>query len=89
MLEAMAMRKPVLMTRSGSLHINPETDEFGIQIKPRNAQGWAKAMNELLKKNEKALEMGNRGREIVERDFTIDRFNQNIIKFIEKIVTKT
>ena len=89
MLEAMAMRKPVLMTRSGSLHINPETDEFGIQIKPRNAQGWAKAMNVLLKKNEKALEMGNRGREIVERDFTIDRFNQNIIKFIEKIVTKT
>ena len=89
MLEAMAMRKPVLMTRSGCLHTNPEADGFGMQIKPRNAQGWTKAMNVLLKKNEKALEMGNRGREIVERDFTIDRFNQNIIKFIEKIVTKT
>ena len=36
MLEAMAMRKPVLMTRSGCLHINPETDGFGIQIKPRD-----------------------------------------------------
>ena len=47
MLEAMAMRKPVLMTSSGSLHINPEIDGFGIQIKPRDGQGWSNAMNHI------------------------------------------
>ena len=88
MLEAMAMRKPLLMTRSGCLHINPEKDEFGIQIKPRDAQGWAHAMNDLLKYNEKALEMGNRGRAIVERDFTIDRFNNDVHRFIQTIQSK-
>lgn len=89
MLEAMAMRKPLLMTSSGCLHINPETDAFGMQIKPRDVQGWAHAMHHLQEDHEKALEMGNRGREIVEQDFTIERFNQNILKFIETIVTKT
>ena len=88
MLEAMAMRKPVLMTRSGCLHINPETDEFGIQIKPRDAQGWINAMNLLHEEHEKALEMGNRGRKIVEQDFTIERFNQDVLGFIETISNK-
>lgn len=88
-LEAMAMRKPVLMTRSGSLHINPETDGFGLQIKPRNSQDWANAMNEFLKNNDKALEMGNRGRAIVERDFTIERFNQDVLRFIQTILKKS
>jgi len=89
MLEAMAMCKPVLMTSSGCLHINPEKDEFGIQIKPRDAQGWAHAMNEFLKNNEKALEMGNRGRAIVEQDYTIERFNQDVLQFIKTILHKS
>jgi glycosyltransferase involved in cell wall biosynthesis len=88
MLEAMAMRKPVLMTESGCLHINPEIDGFGIQIKPRDAQGWVQEMNHLHKHHEPALEMGNRGREIVERDFTIERFNQDVLNFIETISNK-
>ena len=88
MLEAMAMRKPVLMTQSGCLHIKPETDGFGIRIKSRDTQGWIKAMNLLNKDIEKALKMGNRGREIVEREFTIERFNQDIIDFIKTILNK-
>ena len=52
MLEAMAMSKPVLMTSSGCLHINPETDAFGMQIKPRDVQGWAHAMHHLQEDHE-------------------------------------
>ena len=89
MLEAMAMRKPVMMTQSGSLHINPETDGFGFQIKPRDIRGWVDAMNHLHKDHKKALAMGYRGREIVERDFTIDRFNQDILEFIKTILNKS
>ncbi len=89
MLEAMAMRKPVMMTQSGCLHISPETDGFGFQIKPRDIRGWVDAMNHLHKDHKKALAMGYRGREIVERDFTIDRFNQDILGFIETILNKS
>ena len=88
-LEAMAMRKPVLMTRSGCLHINPQSDGFGIQIKPRDVRGWTQAMNRLHKDHEKALYMGNRGRKIVERDFTIERFNKDVLDFIETILNKS
>ena len=89
MLEAMAMRKPVLMTQSGCLHINPKTDGFGMQIKPKDAQGWTQAMNHLQEDHEKALRMGNRGRVIVERDFTIERFNQDVLRFIDTILNKS
>jgi len=89
MLEAMAMRKPVMMTQSGCLHINPKTDGFGLQIKPRDIRGWVDAMNHLHKDHKKVLAMGYRGREIVERDFTIDRFNQDILGFIETILNKS
>jgi len=89
MLEAMAMRKPVLMTQSGCLHINPKTDGFGMQIKPRDARCWADAMYHLQADHEKALELGNRGREIVERDFTIERFNNDVLRFIDTILNKS
>jgi glycosyltransferase involved in cell wall biosynthesis len=89
MLEAMAMCKPVMMTQSGCLHINPETDGFGIQIKARDAKGWVHAMNHLNEDHEKAIEMGNRGREIVEQDFTIERFNHDVLQFIETILNKS
>jgi glycosyltransferase involved in cell wall biosynthesis len=89
MLEAMAMRKPVLMTQSGCLHINPETNGFGIQIKPRDAEGWAHAMNHLHHDHEKALGMGNRGRKIVEQDFTIERFNNDVLRFVDTILEKS
>ena len=89
MLEAMAMRKPVIMTQSGCLHINPETHGFGTLIKPRDAQGWTQAMNQLQEVHEKALEMGNRGRKIVEQDFTIERFNQDVLEFIKTILNKS
>lgn len=88
MLEAMAMRKPIMITQSGCLHINPESDGFGIQIKPRDIQGWVQGMNHLHEDHEKAFGMGNRGREIVERDFTIERFNEAVLRFIETILNK-
>jgi len=54
-----------------------------MQIKPRDVQGWADAMKHLQEDHEKALELGKRGREIVESDFTIERFNQDVIEFIK------
>ena len=89
MLEAMAMRKPVLMTQSGCLHINPQSDFFGMHIKPRDTMGWVHAMNNLLQDHTNTLRMGNQGREIVERDFTIERFNKDILGFIETILNKS
>ena len=84
MLEAMAMRKPVLMTRSGCLHIDPRSGGFGKLIEPKNYKGWAIAMNELIENKEVAQNLGANGRKIAERGYTIERFNRDIQTFIQK-----
>ncbi len=89
MLEAMAMRKPVLMTKSGCLHIDPESGYFGRLIQPKNPQDWACAMNQLIVDEQSALELGENGRRIAEKDFTVDRFNQDIVSFIKETLNAT
>ncbi len=89
MLEAMAMRKPVLMTRSGCLHIDPESGGFGKLIEPKNYKGWASAMNDLIENKEVAQTLGENGRNIAERDFTIERFNRDIVCYIQESLNDT
>jgi glycosyltransferase involved in cell wall biosynthesis len=89
MLEAMAMRKPVLMTRSGCLHICPESGGFGKLIEPKDSKGWASAMNELIENKEVAQTFGENGRKIAERDFTIERFNRDIVSYIQGSLNAT
>ena len=86
MLEAMAMRKPVIMTNSGSLHINPKVGNFGNLIHPNDHHGWANSMNELLTNKMKLKSFGEKAREIVERDFKIERFNNDLLNLIQNIV---
>ena len=48
MLEAMAMSKPILMTDSGCLHINPKNGGFGELIQPQDDNQWSVSMNRIL-----------------------------------------
>ena len=86
MLEAIAMRKPVLMTRSGCLHVDPESGEFGKLIEPQNSKGWTCAMNFLLQNQELARSYGEAGRRLAEKEFTIERFNRDVSNFIQKVL---
>ena len=88
MLEGMAMQKPILMTRSGCLHINPESRDFGILIEPKDSHGWSNAMNRILNEPNFAHECGNSGRKIVEKEFSVERFNRDVVSFITKILQK-
>ncbi len=86
MLESMAMRKPVLMTRSGCLHIDPESGGFGKLIEPQDSQGWTDAMNCILKDEELANTFGEKGRRMVEKGFTIERFNRDVLNFLQEVI---
>ena len=89
MLEAMAMRKPVLMTRSGCLHIDPQSRGFGKLIEPKNYKGWVVGMNELIGNKEVARTLGENGRKTAERDFTIERFNRDIVSYVQESLNAT
>jgi glycosyltransferase involved in cell wall biosynthesis len=86
MLEGMAMKKPILMTRSGCLHIDPKSRDFGLLIDPQDVQGWVDAMNRIIDDPVFADSCGKAGRNIVEKEFTIERFNRDVISFINDII---
>ena len=86
MLESMAMSKPVIMTRSGCLHIDPASRNFGILIEPKDSQGWSDAMNRILNDPNFVLECGVKGRKIAEDEFSIERFNRDILSFIKEVI---
>jgi len=88
MLEGMAMKKPVLMTRSGSLHIDPKSRNFGILIEPKDSQGWANAMNHIKNHPISTRSYGETGRKVVENELTIKRFNQDILQFVKSLISQ-
>ena len=85
MLEAMAMQKPVLMTRSGCLHVNPETGGFGKLIPQKSPLEWSTSMNELINKPDLAKYFGKNGRKIVESEFTKAKFDESVLSFFNSL----
>lgn len=86
MLEAMAMRKPVLMTKSGCLHIDPENGGFGELIQPQDFNGWSVSMKKILNNREQSILWGERGRKFAESHFTLNRFNDNFLSALNGII---
>jgi glycosyltransferase involved in cell wall biosynthesis len=87
MLEAMAMRKAVLMTNSGCLHLNPKNGGFGELIQPQDYNGWSVSMNKILNNSVQSKVFGQRGRELAERCFSLNVFNDNFLCAFNKIIT--
>ena len=82
----MAMRKPVVMTRSGCLHFDPSSRNFGILVEPGDSQGWSDAMNRILNDENYAQECGENGRKIALEEFSIERFNRDVLSFINEVI---
>ena len=87
MLEGMAMAKPVLMTRSGCLHIEPEKGNFGYLINPRDPKHWSEKMNLILSNQEFTKTLGENGRKIAKENFCRKSFNKNVISFLENLLS--
>ena len=85
MLEGMAMRKPVIMTRSGCLHLDPASRNFGMLVEPGDSQGWSDAMNRIQNDSNLALRFGENARKVAENEFSIGKFNKSLVEFIKTI----
>ena len=86
LLEGMAMAKPVLMTKSGCLGLDPESEGCGLWIRPKDIEDWRAKMNLLMEKPDRAAEMGEKGREIAERNFSPNRFDMDVVDFLKKLM---
>lgn len=84
-LEAMAMRKPVI---ASSIPGNAEVvvdGETGYLVPPGDARAMADAIRDLLNAPAKAASMGERGRGEVERRYTVERNIRSYERLYETI----
>jgi glycosyltransferase involved in cell wall biosynthesis len=81
LLEAMARRKPVIGVRHWAIPEVVKDGETGIIVEPDNPELLAEAMLKILHSPQMAREMGEKGRERLERYFTARRMGEEYWKF--------
>jgi glycosyltransferase involved in cell wall biosynthesis len=67
--DALALGKPIVMTRNPYIDLDIEAVGCGIWIDEGDVDGWAAALERLMGAPELREEMGRRGREIAEREW--------------------
>ena len=88
MLEGMAMRKPILMTKSGCLDLDPERQGFGITIKPDDPKDWVLAMNSIENNLKARLLWVKKGGKLLKKvSQLIDSIRRSLILFMMSVRT--
>lgn len=70
LIEAMATRTPVIVTRKGGIPMAVRDGYNGYFVRPHNASEIASAVNKLFADPVLSRKMGQRGRDVVEKRFT-------------------
>ena len=86
LLEGMAMRKPVVMTRSGCLDLHPNSQGFGFLVKKESPLDWAEKINLLAREKNLAAKLGEKGRLVAEEEFSEHRFDEELSIFFNNLL---
>jgi glycosyltransferase involved in cell wall biosynthesis len=84
-IEALAVGKPVVMTRTGCLDLDVAGNGCGFYVNPGDVEGWTRAMHMLAQDSCLAVEMGRRGRIRAEEYYNTDRFGRDVCAFFDQI----
>ena len=84
LLEAMACATPVIATRMPG--VMDVVDGAGLLVEPASSDSLADAILEILLDQKRALEMGKRGRRLVEENYTWDTVTNQIIDLYEELI---
>jgi len=85
-VEAMAMRVPVVATSVGGPREIIDDGREGRLVAPRDPQAWATAIRAVLDAPQGGAAMGRAGRERVERDFTFEQQARAMIEVYRQAV---
>jgi glycosyltransferase involved in cell wall biosynthesis len=85
-LEAMAVGKAVIVSRSRGIVDYVIDGETGILVEPGNVAQLREAMKDLLANPDKARAMGERGRQRVEDELNLDVYVSRLSQLIQEVV---
>ena len=86
LLEAMAMGKPVIMTKSGCLDIDLEEENIGLYVQPNDSIDWQNAIRKIINDQNMAKVMGYNAQELQKKKYTIVENRNQTIKFLNDIL---
>jgi hypothetical protein len=77
--DALALGKPVVMTRTPYVDVDIEAIGCGVWVERGNVKGWRDALRMLARDPAAAAEMGARGRVYAEREWNADTFGTFVL----------
>jgi glycosyltransferase involved in cell wall biosynthesis len=83
--DALALAKPIVMTRSPAIDFDPETIGCGISVEPGDVEGWRAALARLGADPELRAEMGRRGREHASAGHDAAAFGARIVEAVRSV----
>jgi len=89
LLEAMALARPVVLTRTPGLQelLDVEQEGVGLYVEPGDARGLRAAVQRLVDDPDGAAAMGRRGRALVERHYQLDRMAAELDALFLQVAT--
>lgn len=85
LIDAMAMGKPVVMTRNAHIDIDIEKEGVGFWVEPGDVAGWKRCLSHLLSHPEEASIMGQRALALVKGRYHIDRFSAQLTEHLRRV----
>lgn len=84
-VEAMALKIPVIVTNIWALNALVHDRDNGLLIPPKDIRALAKAIQELMDNRQFAKFIGMNGYETVRKEFAIDRMAQQMVKLYQEV----
>ena len=85
-IEAMALERPVISTRTGGIKEIISSDVDGILIDPGNSEALTGAIISLLSAPDKRRELGRKAADTVSLRFTVSRFAEQISRIYRQVI---
>jgi glycosyltransferase involved in cell wall biosynthesis len=83
LLEALALGKPVIMTKNKYIDIDLERENIGISVDEGDVDGWIHAISSLLDDHERLRIMGENSLRLAKKKFHINAFAMDLAKAIK------
>ncbi|MDD7317732.1 MAG: glycosyltransferase [Prevotella sp.] len=87
-VEALALGLPIICSRNPQMPMNIEAEGCGLLVDYGDTEGWERAIRFIAEHPGEAKRMGERGRELAEKTYNIDRCTREMAEAMKAMIRK-